>query len=382
MKYLVLFVIIMLFCIRVFASVNVQLSNGVIMETSNGVSVELDGDYTFDESSYFCGEISSGNRSGCTSFSGLAFSSGFNGSITCHTGSEYDKNNGEPANFARWYELAASSDLNPVTMTITFVNNGDIDERNGLTDPETYYIMRYVNPWTKYAATLGINTLTATGVDIPVGASDWIMSNQDPIAVSLRSFNAVAENGAITIRWETAVEINSAGFNILRSREKDSDYQRVNEQLIAANGQLTVGAAYEYIDFPGVSAIYYYKLEDVSRDGRIRLSTPISVELVTGVLTRLAPPKNFFLCQNYPNPFNQTTTIKFGIPRDEFVQLVIYNIRGEAVRLLVDEYLLVGTYLLLWDGLDNYSFCVPTGVYFYKMGSGDFISSKKLTLAR
>jgi flagellar hook assembly protein FlgD len=112
------------------------------------------------------------------------------------------------------------------------------------------------------------------------------------------------------------------------------------------------------------------------------LSDPISVKLKTDVLTRLAPPEDFILYQNYPNPFNPTTTITFGIPQDESVRMDIFNMRGELARQLINKRLGAGTYILTWDGLDNSGLRLPSGIYFCRMVSGDFVSIKKLTLTK
>jgi hypothetical protein len=370
--------------VAAFGETNMHLANGVTVQTADGVYVQLDGDCTDDGTSYLSGEITSGDRSGCTSFSGLTLSSGVTGTITCCTGSVYDKGNGEPANFKRWYEISntGGSDLT-TTMSITYVNNGTNDERNGLsTGP--YYILKHVNPWTTYAnETTAPPPISAENVLIPDGVtSDWILSNQQPIGIELVSFTAMLEFGAVRLKWETASEINHAGFNVLRSTEKEGAYEKANQEFIAAKGKENKGAAYEYLDFPSAAGVYFFKLEDVSLDGRSNTSEPIAVELVTGVLTRRPPPKDFELLQNYPNPFNPQTTVEFGIPQSGQVQVAIYNVRGELVRCLVNDQLPAGTYLMIWDGLDFSGMRAPSGMYVYRMVSGDFIASKKLTLAR
>ncbi len=89
-------------------------------------------------------------------------------------------------------------------------------------------------------------------------------------------------------------------------------------------------------------------------------------------------PENYSLSQNYPNPFNPVTKIKFAIPpvrqRHAFdVQLIVYNILGREIATLVNQQLKPGTYEVEWDGSNN-----PSGVYFYKLTSGDFIESRKM----
>jgi photosystem II stability/assembly factor-like uncharacterized protein len=108
-----------------------------------------------------------------------------------------------------------------------------------------------------------------------------------------------------------------------------------------------------------------------------------------GLYTSISKNENytnaFSLSQNYPNPFNPSTKIKFQIPLSPlsergvggFVTLKIYDILGREVATLVNQQLKPGTYEVEWDGT-NY----PSGVYFYKLTSGDFSSSKKMVLVK
>lgn len=93
-------------------------------------------------------------------------------------------------------------------------------------------------------------------------------------------------------------------------------------------------------------------------------------------------PQNFRLYQNYPNPFNPITKLRFDIPftkggKAGFVTLKIYNILGSEVITLINEQLKPGTYEVDW----NTSNC-PSGVYFYKLISGEFTDTKKMILIR
>jgi hypothetical protein len=96
-------------------------------------------------------------------------------------------------------------------------------------------------------------------------------------------------------------------------------------------------------------------------------------------------PEEFALYQNYPNPFNPVTKIRFSLPRpskegETLVRLVVYDVLGEEIATLFSSPLgRVGgaTYEVEWDGT-NY----PSGVYYYKLESGDFSQTKKLVLVK
>lgn len=88
-------------------------------------------------------------------------------------------------------------------------------------------------------------------------------------------------------------------------------------------------------------------------------------------------PASFMLNQNYPNPFNPLTSIEFSIASPGFTKLVIYDILGREVKVLLAQHLQAGTYKSNWDA-GNY----PSGVYFYRLETGDFTASKKMLLIK
>jgi parallel beta-helix repeat protein len=94
-------------------------------------------------------------------------------------------------------------------------------------------------------------------------------------------------------------------------------------------------------------------------------------------------PIAFDLSQNYPNPFNPTTTIRYQIPRPGgAVSIVIYDVRGSAVRTLVNENKVPGYYNLAWDGRNDNGVGVATGVYFIRMSAPGFVQTEKLMVLK
>jgi len=88
-------------------------------------------------------------------------------------------------------------------------------------------------------------------------------------------------------------------------------------------------------------------------------------------------PEGFALHQNYPNPFNPVTKIKFEVPKNSFVQLIVFDNLGREVERLINENLQSGIYEKSFDAT-KYS----TGVYFYKLVSNDFVETKKMILVK
>jgi uncharacterized delta-60 repeat protein len=88
-------------------------------------------------------------------------------------------------------------------------------------------------------------------------------------------------------------------------------------------------------------------------------------------------PGSFKLMQNYPNPFNPTTSIRYDLPKNSFVKLVVYDILGKEVETLVNEKQSPGTYEVTFDGL-NYS----SGVYYYKLTGENIGGTKRMMLVK
>ena len=86
---------------------------------------------------------------------------------------------------------------------------------------------------------------------------------------------------------------------------------------------------------------------------------------------------SFYLSQNYPNPFNPKTTIKYTIPKTGLVTLKIYDVLGKEIMTLVNETIAAGNYEVEFNGSN-----LSSGVYFYRIESGEFISIKKMILIR
>lgn len=88
-------------------------------------------------------------------------------------------------------------------------------------------------------------------------------------------------------------------------------------------------------------------------------------------------PERYTLAQNYPNPFNPTTTIRYTIPDDEYVSLVVYTMLGQKITTLVDEKQRAGQYEVVFEA-DK----LASGVYFYRLTAGNYTEMKRMILLR
>jgi hypothetical protein len=101
-------------------------------------------------------------------------------------------------------------------------------------------------------------------------------------------------------------------------------------------------------------------------------ATPDS-SLAVGIITETYNPTQFLLSQNYPNPFNPSTKISWLSPISGWQTLKVYDVLGNEVATLVNEYKQAGSYEVEFNGQN-----LSSGVYFYQLRAGEFIRTKKM----
>lgn len=126
------------------------------------------------------------------------------------------------------------------------------------------------------------------------------------------------------------------------------------------------------------AALYNIRIQANGPNG-----TPVHVRNLTvnvgflGVHNNNEVPQQYFLYQNYPNPFNPNTSIKFDIAKTDMVKLNIFDVTGKVVSSIVNERLNAGSY-----SFDFKPGELSSGVYFYKLESGEFTDIKKMILVK
>ena len=186
------------------------------------------------------------------------------------------------------------------------------------------------------------------------------------IPVELVSFTGSANDLDVKLSWSTATELNNNGFEIQRKTNKD--FATIG--FVKGNGTTTNPHDYSFVDKQLQPGNYFYRLKQLDFNGKYHFSQVIEVQVVQGM--------KYALLQNYPNPFNPETAIKYSIPQDGKVSIIIYNITGKEVATLVNKDMVAGTYEVKWNGKDDYGNSVTSGVYFVKLTSGKFTDTKKI----
>lgn len=248
--------------------------------------------------------------------------------------------------------------------------------------------------WTKYSGNPVLNlgsagswdaSMVETGTVLIVGGNTmrmWYDAYRDNVAtnlwrigtatselvvpVELTSFTASTIGTDVALNWSTATELNNYGFEIQR-KANDGDFGTV--AFVKGQGTTTQQNQYSFADQNLDEGKYFYRLKQMDYDRKFSYSQTVEVDV------RLVD--QYALEQNYPNPFNPTTTIGFGIMEKGNVRLSVLNILGEEIAILVNGEQDKGYHKVEFDGSK-----LSSGVYFYKIQSGNFINTKKMILLR
>ena len=93
-------------------------------------------------------------------------------------------------------------------------------------------------------------------------------------------------------------------------------------------------------------------------------------------------PTEYAIHQNYPNPFNPITTLRYELPENGHVNIMIYDMLGKQVKTLINQTQDAGYRSIIWDATNDYGKPVSAGIYLYQIQAGEYISTKKMVLLK
>jgi hypothetical protein len=200
----------------------------------------------------------------------------------------------------------------------------------------------------------------------PSSINDFKPSGSLP--VELVEFRANAIGADVELVWRTASETDNYGFEVQR-KTSSSEFQKIG--FVAGHGTSTQAQNYRFVDSQLATGTYYYRLKQIDHDGSFSFSAV--VEAVASIA-----PETFSLRQNHPNPFNPVTTIEFVLGKSQKARLTVYDVLGHEVAILFDGQVEAGkSYRLEFDGARHAS-----GIYFYRLQSGERTQIRKMLLSK
>lgn len=202
--------------------------------------------------------------------------------------------------------------------------------------------------------------------------SDWTFSSTDnPLPVELSAFEGSFNEGVVSLKWQTASEVNNEGFEIQRAHILPGSESRVWEKAgyLKGKGNSSSPQKYSFTDRINSAGMYAYRLKQEDAGGTFKFSQELQINA--------ALPREFALLQNYPNPFNPNTTIEYFLPVTTNVKITIYNITGSAIKELINSRQSAGYYSLPFGGAG-----LSSGIYYYRIEAEGYAATKKMTLLK
>lgn len=187
-------------------------------------------------------------------------------------------------------------------------------------------------------------------------------------------FDVDNDTGLVTLTWEDPYDpvLPVMAFHVYRK------FDTGGFQLMQTTNDYTYG---ETISLEGTYSYYIcavYLNNEGSPSDTLSFQYPYDPsdagDEIPGLITELHG--------NYPNPFNPTTTISFDLAEPGNVKLSIYNLRGQLVKVLTNGDLDSGSHRILWDGRDRANRSVASGVYFYRLDTRNYTSTRKMLMMK
>jgi hypothetical protein len=187
---------------------------------------------------------------------------------------------------------------------------------------------------------------------------------------------ALSGENEIVLTWYPNDDEDLQFYGIYKSIESGFDpdtmdtYSYATEDTVFMDTLVALGITYYYrlsaFDYHGNESGYAEQVE----------ATFLNTE------DELLVPTEFALHQNYPNPFNPVTTLRYDLPENDHVTIIIYDMLGRQVKTLMDQTQDAGYRSIIWDATNDYGNPVSAGIYLYQIQAGEYMQTKKMVLLK
>ena len=258
----------------------------------------------------------------------------------------------------------------PGSYYLIYLKNGGTKTLNITGEAKNYDVM-WFDPRNGGALQQGSKSTVSGPGSVGIGqapssnSNDWVAivkATDFHLPVELTRFDALVNENEVILTWETANELNNAGFEVQR-RLESGEFVRI--AFVDGMGTTTIPHSYQFIDLSvpeGVNKLQY-RLKQVDFDGTSALSSVQDVALYA--------PSHLVLHRNYPNPFNPVTTFAYELPADGQARVDVYDMQGRHIQTLIDQEQKAGRYEVNFDASN-----LASGLYLYRISANGFSQSQ------
>lgn len=277
-----------------------------------------------------------------------------------------------------WSQIGESIDVTELDIEQTQFNNFTGNQQGVYVEgkPAFFDLYIYRDAYTNIFAQHPANAfgVTATSSYLrSIHNNDWAMyagiefgNNDYPIYPdSLELEASGSASGGVVEVWLDSID---TGKKIAQCNVKNTG-GLTSYEIFTADVDSVCGTHDVYLSFLGSGTEELFRIKRFKFLGKQYI--PVSVE------NYLEAPKEFKLYNNYPNPFNPATNIKYGLPKQAFVKLNVYNAIGQRVMTLVNQLQSAGDYEVNFDAGN-----LGSGIFFFRIEAADFIQTKKMILLK
>jgi len=208
------------------------------------------------------------------------------------------------------------------------------------------------------------------GTWISVAESGYSMDNLPP---AVPTGLIAEEEEYISVSWQRNTDEEIQYYEVHKSLNED--FIEDQYSIFTTTDTLIIDTSFT------IGQTVFYRLGAVDLAGNMSNYSSVVSITVLGIDDELIP-EVFALHQNYPNPFNPITTLRYDLPEQATVNIIIYDMLGRQVKTLLDQTQEAGFKSIIWNATNDYGKPVSAGVYLYKIQAGEFVKTKKMVLLK